>query len=450
MMKWGKYKMNKKKLFGSLMLSGALILSACGSDDKAVEDTTGDETATESTETEATETVELTFWHAMNGPHQEALTTLTDAFNESQDKYFVKEENQGDYSTLNQSIIAGGASGTLPTMAQLTPGNTPTLSNDGLLLALDDILMGEDGFTQEQLDDIYEGFLSSSVYNGSTFAIPFSKSARVMYYNQDLLDEYGVEIPETWDQVVELGEMMVANDDDAVAIGFENGIEMEYETMARQNESIFINEDLEVDIAGAESVEALELFMDLINKGYGRTAGEDGYFSGPFGRGESALYIGSSAGTPHVAPVAEENNINWSTAELPTIKGNELTLFAGNDLGIFTSASAEEQQAAIAYMSFLLEGENSAQWAMATGYLPISESALANEEYQTFLEEHPESLAATKELAYGMSSPIFIGYEEYRNVMISTLEEVLINGRDIQEALTEVETKTKEIIADNN
>lgn len=437
--------MNKKKLFGSLLLSGALVLSACGSDDNAGEDTTD-----EGTTTESTETVELTFWHAMNGPHQEALTKLTNEFNESQDKYFVKEENQGDYSTLNQSIIAGGASGTLPTMAQLTPGNTPTLSKDGLLLALDDILMGEDGFTQEQLDDIYEGFLSSSVYNGSTYAIPFSKSARVMYYNQDLLDEYEVDVPETWDQVVELGEMMVANDDDAVAIGFENGIEMEYETMARQNESIFINEDLEVDIAGAESVEALELFMDLINKGYARTAGEDGYFSGPFGRGESALYIGSSAGTPHVVPVAEENNVNWSTAELPTIKGNELTLFAGNDLGVFTSASDEEQQAAIAYMSFLLEPENSAEWAMATGYLPISESALANEDYQAFLEEHPEALAATKELAYGMSSPIFVGYEEYRNVMISVLEEVVVNGRDVQDALTEVETKTIEIIEKNN
>lgn len=437
--------MKMKKLFGGLMLSGALVLSACGADDQADVDTSD-----EGSETESTETVELTFWHAMNGPHQEALTKLTDSFNESQDKYFVKEENQGDYSTLNQSIIAGGASGTLPTMAQLTPGNTPTLSEDGLLLALDDILMGEDGFTQEQLDDIYEGFLSSSVYNGSTYAIPFSKSARVMYYNQDLLDEYGVDIPETWDQVVELGEMMVANDDDAVAIGFENGIEMEYETMARQNESIFINEDLEVDIAGAESVEALELFMDMIDKGYARTAGEDGYFSGPFGRGESALYIGSSAGTPHVVPVAEENNVNWSTAELPTIKGNELTLFAGNDLGVFTSASDEEQQAAIAYMSFLLEAENSAEWAMASGYLPISESALANEDYQAFLEEHPEALAATKELAYGMSSPIFVGYEEYRNVMISVLEEVVVNGRDVQDALTEVETKTIEIIEKNN
>ena len=68
-------------------------------------------------------------------------------------------------------------------MSQLTPGDVLNLANDGLLLSLDDILVSETGFTQEQLDDVYPGFLSSSVYNEEMYAIPFSKSTRVMYYN---------------------------------------------------------------------------------------------------------------------------------------------------------------------------------------------------------------------------------------------------------------------------
>ena len=167
----------KNKLFGGLALSASLILAACGVEEGTTEGT--EETTSDQTE----EAIEVTFWHAMNGPHQEAMTKLTDAFNESQDQYEVVEENQGDYSTLNQSIIAGGASQTLPTMSQLTPGDVPNLANDGLLLSLDDILVSETGFTQEQLDDVYPGFLSSSVYNEEMYAIPFSKSTRVMYYN---------------------------------------------------------------------------------------------------------------------------------------------------------------------------------------------------------------------------------------------------------------------------
>src|SRR5690625_68442 len=437
----------KNKMFGGLVLSASLLLAACGGE---TAEEGGTDSAGDTTEEASQETVEITFWHAMNGPHQEAITKLTDAFNESQDKYVVVEENQGDYNTLNQSIIAGGASNTLPTMSQLTPGDAPNLANDGLLLPLDDLLQGEDGFTQEQLDSVYDGFLQSSVYEGQMYAVPFSKSTRVMYYNQDLLDEYGYEVPTTWDEVAALGEEMVAAGDDAVAMGLENGYEMEFETMARQNGSPWITEDLEVEIDSPESVEALEFLMNLIDEGYARTAGEDGFFSGPFGRGESALYIGSSAGLPHVEPVAEENDINWSTAELPTYNGEQLTLFAGNDLGVFASASEEEQQAAIAFMAFLLQPENTAQWAIESGYVPITEDGVNTDEYQAFLEENPRALAATLELDYGMSSPIFVGYAEYRNNLLDTLEQVLINDADEGESLTELDTTTEEIIAENN
>ena len=305
--------MSKKRnwlTFGTgLLLSSSLLLAACGTGNEEA-DAGG---ATKATE--GTEETEITFWHAMNGPHQEAITALTEDFNESQELYTVEEMNQGDYETLEQSIMASGVSGDLPTLSQLTPGLVPDLATNELLLPLDDILTGENGFTQEELDDIYPGFMESSVYNEKTYAMPFSKSTRVMYYNQDLLDEYGVEVPTTWEDVKALGEKMVAAGDDSIAMGLENAFEMEYETMARQNDSTFIDgETLEVDIDSPESVETLEFLMGLIDEGYARTAGEDGFFSGPFARGESALYIGSSAGLAHVGPGAEEKGINWSTA----------------------------------------------------------------------------------------------------------------------------------------
>ena len=106
---------------------------------------------------------------------------------------------------------------------------------------------------------------------------------------------------------------------------------------------------------------------------------------------QSALYIGSSAGLPHVEPVAEENDVEWSTAEIPTYDGEPLTIFAGNDLGVFASASEEEQQAAIAFMAFLLQPENTAQWAIESGYVPVTEAGVNTDEYQEYLEENPRT-----------------------------------------------------------
>lgn len=443
---------NRKSLFklgSGILLSTSLLLAACGGNGNG----SGTDTSTDGGAATGGngEPVEVTFWHAMNGPHQEAITELTNRYNDSQDNVVVREMNQGDYNSLQQSIMASGVSGDLPTMAQLTPGLAPDLATNGLLQSLDGLIEGDTGFSQEEIDDIYEGFIEGTQYDGQTYSIPFSKSTRVMFYNQDILNEYGYdEVPSSWEEIIELGEQMVeAGDTDRVAMGLENGFEMEYETMARQNGSTYIDSDLNVEIDSPESVEALEFLMDAVDNGYARTAGEDGFFSGPFARGESALYIGSSAGVAHVEGPANDNGINWGTAPVPTFNGESLTLFAGNDLGLFTSATQEEQEAAMDFMTFLLEPENTAYWAMQSGYVPIRRSALEVEEYATFLEENPAYEAATQQLEYGMSSPVFVGYGEYRNLLVETMDEVLINDANEQEALTQLDSETEEIIESN-
>lgn len=440
-----------------VLTASALFLAACGNGEDTTETPeenagtdAGDETET-TDETTSGETVEITFWHAMNGPHQEAITALTEAFNESQDQYVVNEQGQGGYRELSQSIMGAGVSGDLPTMSQLTATDVPELASNDLLLPLSDDFLTSNGFEQDALDDIYDGFLTASVYDGERYAMPFSRSTRVMYYNQGILDEYGVELPTTWEEVEALGEMMVENGDDRVAMGLENGFEMEFETMARQNGAGFIDgETLEVDINSPESVEALELIANMFDEGYARTAGEDGFFSGPFGRGESALYIGSSAGIAHVQPVADENGLDWGTAPIPTLNDTELTLFAGNDLALFHSASEEEQQGFVEYVNFLLQPENTAEWAMLSGYVPIRESALENEDYVAFLEENPQQEAATTMLSYGMSSPTFLGYGEFRNALIDAMDDVAVSGMAPQDVLDNLQQEAESIIESNN
>ena len=63
----------------------------------------------------------------MNGPHQEEITKLVAALNDSQEDYKVVEQNQGDYDTLQQSIMAAGASRDLPTFTQNYTGKCARL-----------------------------------------------------------------------------------------------------------------------------------------------------------------------------------------------------------------------------------------------------------------------------------------------------------------------------------
>lgn len=450
--------MNKKYLVSLMFMLFAVVLVACGngeeesveSSEESTEET--DVTAEYVEEEEASEDkTTVTFWHAMNGPHQEAISELTQSFNESQDQFEVVEQNQGDYTTLNQSIMASGVSGDLPTLAQATASNIPDWASNDLIMPLDDLLAG-DNFEQEILDDIIPGFIKGVSYEDKTMALPFSKSVRIMYVNDDILEEYDAEVPTSWEEVQALGEEIAAAEDERFSMGLEATIDMEIETMARQNSAEWISEDLStVDIGSESAVEPMQFIADGIDAGWARTAGEDGYMSGPFGRGDIALYIGSSAGLSHVEPGAEESGISWSTAELPVYGGGEpLTLLAGNDLTVFSSASEEEQQGAIAFMNFLLQPENTADWAVSTGYVPVTNAGIEAESYQTFLEENPRAEAAAAETEYAMSSPMFVGSGEYRDAKLQSQDAIIIDGADVNETMQGLEEETIKIIEENN
>lgn len=393
----------------------------------------------------AQEKVQVTFWHAMNGPHQEMVTSLVEEFNASQDTVEVVEQNQGDYSTLQQSIMASAASGNLPTMTQLTSSNTPDFKDQGLLIALDDLMTDDNGWTTDLIDGIYPGFIDGVTYDGSIYAIPFSKSVRIMYVNEDMLAEVGAEIPTTWQEVLDLGVALDEAGIDKPAMGLENSISMELETMARQNGAAWVSPDLtEVEIASETATEPAQFIYDLIAAGHARTAGEDGFMSGPFSSGESALYIGSSAGLSYVLPGIEESGITLATAELPVFgEGEPLTLFAGNDLGVFSSATEEEQAGAAQFMAFLLEAENTARWASETGYLPITVQGTESETWTAFLAGNPLVEAATAELPYGMSQPGYVGASEVFNEIEMAIERILLSDADITVEFQAIEDLVK-------
>ena len=394
---------------------------------------------------DAQEKTQVTFWHAMNGPHQEAITELVENFNESQDEYEVIEQNQGEYDTLGQKVLGAVVSNELPTMTQMTPSHITDYAGEGILAPLDDLLIEENGFPADLMGDIYEGFMAGVKLEDKIYGLPFSKSVRLMFVNKDMLDEVGVEVPKTWDEVLALGEALDEAGIDKPAMGLENGFSMEVETMARQNGAQWITEDLSAtDIASEKAVEPMQFMKDLIVNEHARTAGEDGYMSGPFSQGESALYIGSSAGIPYVLPGIEESGITLETAEIPVYgEGEPLTLFAGNDLGVFESATDEEKAGAVAFMAYLLEADNTAMWATKSGYLPITKSGAESEVWTKYLEENPLVEAATKELEYGISQVPYVGSGEVFSEFNTLIEEMILNDADVQESMQAVEDLVK-------
>ena len=87
---------------------------------------------------------------------------------------------------------------------------------DGLLLPAQDYI------SDETYAKFYPAFLEQSVVDGTVWAVPDLASARAMYYNKDILDEVGVEVPTTWDELEAVCKKIKEIDPKSIPLGYDS------------------------------------------------------------------------------------------------------------------------------------------------------------------------------------------------------------------------------------
>lgn len=361
---------------------------------------------------------EVTFWHGMSGQQETTLKELTDQFN-SENEYGITVTlvNQGSYNDLSTKLTANAAANTLPDMAQAyNSWLTPYLSK---VVKLDDFV-AEDF---DNYEDIVEGYRQECETFGFIGALPFNKSTYVYFYNKTMFDELGLSAPETWEDLIKIGETF-KNEKDMVSLGVDDMAGL-LEASLEQNGVTYVTEE-GTGFENEAGLEAIEFIMELYNKGYARLVGEDGYFSGPFSNQLVAAYIGSSTGVSYISAEGFE----FDVAPLPgNVQGGANQ--AGTNLVMF-SQDSNQQKATWEYMKFLTSKESTLKWAMETGYLPIRTSAYDSEEYQQFMSENSTAAACYAQSDSFFTTPAFEGSADIRTNTNTILEEQIFAKADAQ------------------
>ncbi|RAO99789.1 ABC transporter substrate-binding protein [Petrotoga sp. 9PW.55.5.1] len=58
-----------------------------------------------------------------------------------------------------------------------------------------------DDYDYFELDEFFPGTVDTNTYQGQLVAVPWFTDAGILYYRKDLLEKYGYEVPETWDDL---------------------------------------------------------------------------------------------------------------------------------------------------------------------------------------------------------------------------------------------------------
>lgn len=403
------------------------------------------------------------------------------SFNEEYPNVHVKVETIGGYDEMKDATILHIGGGKAPTLTVGYPDHFAEYLITEAIIPLDKFIESEDpriGYTQEELNDFLPGYLNESRQfdsEKSFIGMPFNKSTELLFYNKDFFEEFDLEVPETWEELRALSAQIYEIVEDiedgeysflgniATNIDDEHFIPMMYDSTGnlfttiihqfggKYTESIYRSNGVTDVQRGKLSFannnkakEALTYLQTLASENVFTVpeAWEGKYGSNFFINSQILLNVGSTAGASHYSDSIGE----WAVAPIPYYdEDHKFVIQQGTNLCIFSQASDMEKLAAWLLIKHFLTPENTARFAMATGYLPVRASAYELQEYVDFLNDETQDTAKVHKAAAAYSAngwqyfvdPAWSGSNKVRNEAGTALTQILVYKTDVQQAIND-------------
>lgn len=387
-------KLGKKILTMSLLgLLSVVSLTGCGKSDK------GDPSKT------------IVFWHTYGKANLATIETMKDAFLKLPENkgYKIELLQQGGYEDINDKLLKAIPAKTLPTMAICYPDHVADYLKAGVVEELSSYVTASEAASTE--DDAYQ--FSSSDYitafwnegkeydtNGSLYSVPFSKSTEVMFYNKTFFEKHKIEVPTTWEEVIQVCDTILKLDeikkisDYEAPLGYDSDDNM-FITMCKQLGIPYtsLNEDGKgsFDFNNDDAKALVEMIKLWYQAGYITTKGLLGnntYTSTKFTEGKLHMTIGSTGGTSYNYPSDDSFEVGvaplpqWNEAEPYCIQqGPSIVFFNKNSKYV----SKEQKEVAWRFYTYITNPTNSAAFSILTGYEPVRQSSYQTPAYEAHL-----------------------------------------------------------------
>jgi len=187
---------NSRRRKGALALLGALsiaTLAACSS-----ESATSTSSSTDAAQ--AAEPISIDYWGWVPGAE-----TLVDTWNKNNPDIQVSFHRMtGDDGDKVQASVDAG---TAPDMVQLSTHSIPNYVVSGWVQDITD-------YTADAKDLFTEGSWNAVTVADHVYGIPQDSGPTAMMYRTDILDQYGIAVPTTWDEYVQAArDLHAANPD---------------------------------------------------------------------------------------------------------------------------------------------------------------------------------------------------------------------------------------------
>lgn len=135
----------------------------------------------------------VTIWYYWETEgHQVALDQVIQDYNASQSNYEVTAKYV-PFADFKKQLSIGASADELPDIAILDSPDHASYVEMGIF---------EDLTGKFDVGSYYEGTVNSCTVDGKLYGVPFGVNCLALYYNEDMLNEAGCEVPTTWDELM--------------------------------------------------------------------------------------------------------------------------------------------------------------------------------------------------------------------------------------------------------
>jgi len=395
------------------------------------------------------QSVTIEFWHAMRGEKKDAITELVNQFMKENPDIIVKEiavispdrrTNGNDYTFLYKKMIQALAMQQQPDLAQVYENWTTQFVEINAITPVSRFDNTKYALSESDKQDFFPIFRNACSYNNVMWTIPFNKSIYVMFYNEEMLKSKGVKPPKTWSELREAAAKLTVRENGQTTkygLAFVPTVDVVGHLLySNGGEFISGNRAAFGDRIG---LEAIDYWVNLVNNDKTACPTFDAYKD--FLSGKAAIYLDT---TSRIGSLKSSCPFEYGIAVLPS-GSSTLYQCAGTNLAIFSS-SEERKLASWRLIKFLTNKENTVKLSIATGYLPVRQSAYKSNEYQTYLKEYPGYKVGIDALKYGVTQPRISAWESIRGFINDAVYSAVSNPETSKEALKRAVYSSDELL----
>jgi multiple sugar transport system substrate-binding protein len=317
---------------------------------------------------------------------------VVEKFNETHDDVQIEWTNAGVsedvYAKLRTALEAGSGA---PDVTQMEYSELPAFQVTGSLADI-----GQYG--ANEVKDDYPEWVWGQVSDGdSVYAIPVDAGPIVMFYREDLYEEYGLEVPTTWEEYREAAEKLQEQNPDLWISDFQVGNASNHLGLIQQaggqpyGYSFTSAEDITLNFDSEQSRRVLNYWADMVADGLVDDAAyHSTEWDNKLSTGQYLTTIEAAWRPGYLGSVAEDTSGKWRVAPKPQWdEGDDAYGNHGGSSFAVTNQAADRELAARVAME-LFGSEETWQIGIEEAFLfptwqPIAESEwFLEKEYEFF------------------------------------------------------------------